>query len=91
MGVAVSIIVFLVSTPFYRNKLPPVSLFTRMDQVIVASVRKWKVPVPGDPKQLHELSLDDYTGSGKFGIAYTSSLGFDTPHFRSPIFNLIMI
>ncbi|XP_024450812.2 protein NRT1/ PTR FAMILY 5.2 [Populus trichocarpa] len=71
-----SIIVFLVSTPFYRNKLPPVSLFTRMDQVIVASVRKWKVPVPGDPKQLHELSLDEYTGSGKFGIAYTSSLGF---------------
>jgi peptide/histidine transporter 3/4 len=91
LGLAVSIIVFLVGTPLYRHKLPAESPFTRMAQVLVAAVKKWNVPVPDDPKQLHELSLDEYIGSGKFRIDYTSSLGYDTTHFRSPIFNLIMI
>ncbi|KAG6785471.1 hypothetical protein POTOM_011204 [Populus tomentosa] len=65
LGLAVSIIVFLVGTPFYRLKLPAESPFTRMAQVLVAAVKKWKVPIPDDPKQLHELSLDEYIGSGK--------------------------
>lgn len=65
LGLAVSIIVFLVSTPFYRHKLAAESPFTRMAQVLVAAVKKWKVPVPDDPKQLHEHSLDEYIGSGK--------------------------
>ncbi|KAL3604583.1 hypothetical protein D5086_005442 [Populus alba] len=65
LGLAVSIIVFLVGTPFYRHKLPAESPLTRMAQVLVAAVKKWKVPVPDDPKQLHELSLDEYIGSGK--------------------------
>ncbi|KAL9360960.1 hypothetical protein Peur_049083 [Populus x canadensis] len=76
LGLAVSIIVFLVGTPLYRHKLPAESPFTRMAQVLVAAVKKWNVPVPDDPKQLHELSLDEYIGSGKFRIDYTSSLGF---------------
>ncbi|KAB5569867.1 hypothetical protein DKX38_003660 [Salix brachista] len=45
LGVAASIIVFMVGTPFYRHKLPTESPFTRMAQVIVSAVRKWKAPV----------------------------------------------
>ncbi|KAF9688515.1 hypothetical protein SADUNF_Sadunf02G0205100 [Salix dunnii] len=60
---------------FLRHKLPAESPFTRMTQVIVSAVRKQKAPVPGDPKQLHELSLDEHIGSGKFRMARTRSLG----------------
>ncbi|KAJ6711097.1 PROTEIN NRT1/ PTR FAMILY 5.2-LIKE [Salix koriyanagi] len=35
----------LIGTPFYRHKLPTESPFTRMAQVIVSAVRKWKALV----------------------------------------------
>ncbi|KAJ9169650.1 hypothetical protein P3X46_017814 [Hevea brasiliensis] len=75
VGLAVSIIVFLVGTPFYRHKLPSGSPFTRMVQVLVAALRKQNVPLPNDPKELHELSLEEYSSSsGKFRIDHTPSL-----------------
>lgn len=83
IGLAVSVIVFLVGTPFYRHKVPAGSPFTRMAQVLVAAVRKWQVPLPDDPKELHELSLEEYSRSGKFRIDYTSSLRFESSHFYS--------
>ncbi|XWS36473.1 hypothetical protein CRYUN_Cryun20dG0088500 [Craigia yunnanensis] len=48
----------------------------KMFQVLVAAVRKWNVPVPNDPKELHELSLEEYSKSKKFIIDYTPSLRF---------------
>ncbi|GAY33759.1 hypothetical protein CUMW_284380, partial [Citrus unshiu] len=74
IGLLVSILVFLVGTPFYRHKLPSGSPMTRIAQVIVAAVRKWKEPVPIDPKELHELSLEEYSKSNKFRIDHTPSL-----------------
>ncbi|KAL9431164.1 hypothetical protein AB3S75_026370 [Citrus x aurantiifolia] len=76
IGLLVSILVFLVGTPFYRHKLPSGSPMTRIAQVIVAAVRKWKEPVPIDPKELHELSLEEYSKSNKFRIDHTPSLRF---------------
>ncbi|XVF21530.1 hypothetical protein REPUB_Repub12eG0098000 [Reevesia pubescens] len=76
VGLLVSVLVFLVGTPFYRHKLPLGSPFTRIFQVFVAAVRKWNVPVPSDPKELHELSLEEYSKSKKFRIDYTPSLRF---------------
>ncbi|ESR57011.1 hypothetical protein CICLE_v10023447mg [Citrus x clementina] len=76
IGLLVSILVFLVGTPFYRHKLPSGSPMTRIAQVIVAAVRKWKEPVPTDPKELHELSLEEYSKSNKFRIDHTPSLRF---------------
>ncbi|KAF5738968.1 putative oligopeptide transporter [Tripterygium wilfordii] len=76
VGLATSIIVFLVGTPCYRHKVPAGSPFTRIAQVLVAAVRKWKVPVPDDSKQLHELSLEEYSNSYKFRIDHTPSLRF---------------
>ncbi|XP_017984358.1 PREDICTED: protein NRT1/ PTR FAMILY 5.2 [Theobroma cacao] len=76
IGLLVSVLVFLVGTPFYRHKLPLGSPFTRIFQVLVAAVRKWNVPVPSDPKELHELSLEDYSKSTKSRIDYNPSLRF---------------
>lgn len=74
LGLVISVSVFLVGTPFYRHKLPLGSPFSRIFMVFVAAVRKWKVSVPNDPKELHELSLDEYAKSKTFRIDHTPSL-----------------
>ncbi|KAF6145543.1 hypothetical protein GIB67_037576 [Kingdonia uniflora] len=75
VGLAISIFVFLVGIPFYRHKLPTGSPFTKMARVLVAAlINKRKEVVPGDPKELYELSLGDYAKNGKFRIDYSTSL-----------------
>jgi len=74
LGLAVSVLVFLIGTPFYRHKLPSGSPITRMLQVYVAAVRKWKLRVPEDPKELHELSIEEYASTGRNRIDRSSSL-----------------
>jgi hypothetical protein len=37
-----------------------------MGKVIAAALRKWRVPVPADAKELHELELEAYTKKRKF-------------------------
>ena len=76
VGLAVSILVFLVGTKFYRYKLPSGSPLNRIAMVLVAALRNWKVPLPDDPKELYELSLEDYAKSGKFRIDHTPSLRY---------------
>lgn len=39
-------------------------------------MRKWKSVVPNDPKELYELSVDEYSKCGKFRIDSTPSLRF---------------
>ncbi|PSS23908.1 Protein NRT1/ PTR FAMILY 5.2 like [Actinidia chinensis var. chinensis] len=73
-GLAVSILIFLAGTPFYRHRQPTGSPFTRMSKVIVASLRKWSVPIPSDPKELYELDLEEYSKKGKFRIDSTPTL-----------------
>ncbi|XP_004292229.1 PREDICTED: peptide transporter PTR3-A-like [Fragaria vesca subsp. vesca] len=76
IGLAFSILVFLTGTKFYRHKLPSGSPFSRIAHVLVAYIRKWRVPIPDDPKELHELSLEEYTNSEKVRIDHSTSLGF---------------
>lgn len=73
-GLAVSITVFIIGTRFYRHKPPSGSPLTQMARVLVASLRKWRVVVPDEPKELHELPLDHYSGSGQFRLDHSSSL-----------------
>ncbi|KAF7146090.1 hypothetical protein RHSIM_Rhsim04G0174800 [Rhododendron simsii] len=75
-GLAVSILIFLVGSPFYRHKVPSGSPFTRMAKVIVAALRKWRVPVPTDPKELYELDLEKYNKNGVYRIDSTPTLRF---------------
>ncbi|KAM7462474.1 hypothetical protein LguiA_030595 [Lonicera macranthoides] len=76
LGLAISIVIFLVGTPFYRHKVPTGSPFTRMAKVIVAALKKWRVPIPSDPKELYELDLEEYTKKGKYRIDSTPTLRF---------------
>ncbi|KAF5736725.1 protein NRT1/ PTR FAMILY 5.2-like [Tripterygium wilfordii] len=76
LGLAISIAIFLAGTPFYRHRVPAGSPFTRMGRVIVAAIRKWRVPIPTDPKQLYELDLEVYANKGKFRIDSTNTLRF---------------
>lgn len=75
-GLAISIMIFLAGTPFYRHRVPSGSPFTRMAKVIIAALRKWKTPVPTDPKELYELDLEEYGKKGKFRIDSTPTLRF---------------
>jgi peptide/histidine transporter 3/4 len=78
LGLAISIMIFLSGTPFYRHKLPAGSTFTRMARVIVAALRKWKVPVPHDTKELYELDMEEYAkkGSNTYRIDSTPTLRY---------------
>ncbi|CAI0386197.1 unnamed protein product [Linum tenue] len=60
LGLAVSISLFLIGTRFYRHKSIAGSPITKMSQVIVAAVRKWRIPVPDDPKQLYEFAPESH-------------------------------
>ncbi|KAK4482356.1 hypothetical protein RD792_009509 [Penstemon davidsonii] len=74
LGLAISILLFVMGTPFYRHKPPSGSPLVRMARVLVAAVRKWRAVVPVDPKELHELSLKEYSTSGQFRLDHSSSL-----------------
>lgn len=74
LGLAISIAIFVSGTPFYRHKLPSGGPFTKMARVLVAATRKWRAKLPGDPKELYELDLDEYNTDGKYRIDSTPSL-----------------
>ena len=73
-GLAISIVIFVVGTPYYRHKVPAGSPLTRMVRVIVAAIRKWKVSVPNDGKELYELHSEAYAKKGIFRIDSTSTM-----------------
>lgn len=76
IGLGLSILIFLAGTPFYRHKLPTGSPFTKMAKVIVAALRKWRLPVPNDPKELFELGSEVYAQKGKYRIDSTPTLRY---------------
>ncbi|KAK4755534.1 hypothetical protein SAY87_009291 [Trapa incisa] len=76
LGLAISILIFLAGSRYYRHRMPTCSPFTRMAQVIVAAIRNWRLPIPSGPKELYELDLDEYVNNGKFKIDYTPTLRF---------------
>ncbi|KAJ0967518.1 hypothetical protein J5N97_024435 [Dioscorea zingiberensis] len=74
LGLIISIVIFIVGTPFYRHKLPSSSPFTKMARVLIATSRKWRLQVPDDPKELHELDLNEYASNRKYRIHHTQTL-----------------
>ncbi|KAH7517424.1 hypothetical protein FEM48_Zijuj09G0062000 [Ziziphus jujuba var. spinosa] len=44
--------------------------------VLVAATKKGRVPIPNDPKELYELSSEEYSNNRKLRIDHTSSLRF---------------
>ena len=76
LGLLISVSIFVLGTPFYRHRKPTGSPFTKMAKVIVATVRKWSVPIPSDPKELYELDLEFYEKKGNFRIDSTPTLRY---------------
>ncbi|XP_022845742.1 protein NRT1/ PTR FAMILY 5.2-like [Olea europaea var. sylvestris] len=76
LGLTVSILVFIMGTRYYRHKPPSDSPLNQMARVLVATARKWKVVVPDEPKELYELSLEEYANPGMYRIDHTNSLCF---------------
>ncbi|KAG0486248.1 hypothetical protein HPP92_008343 [Vanilla planifolia] len=75
LGLAISVVIFLVGTPFYRHKMPLGSPFSRMVQVFVAALRNWRVALPDDPSELYELNPGEYEGNLKRRLeCYTPSM-----------------
>lgn len=76
VGLAVSLVIFLSGTPFYRHKKAVGSPITKMARVIVAAFKKWNVPIPSDPNEFYELDSEVYVKKGQYKIKSTSSLRF---------------
>ncbi|KAF7022310.1 hypothetical protein CFC21_035105 [Triticum aestivum] len=72
IGLAVSIAVFTAGTPLYRHKpTSPESSLAKMAGVIVAAVRKCRVPAPADPRDLHELDPEHYDRKKTSSLPHT--------------------
>ncbi|OAY85912.1 Protein NRT1/ PTR FAMILY 5.2 [Ananas comosus] len=78
-GLLISILVFLVGTPFYRHKIPTGSPFTVIARVLVAAIRKWRAMLPNDSKELYELSLEEFLDKAAM------KSGPDTPWMLCPV------
>ncbi|XP_052134816.1 protein NRT1/ PTR FAMILY 5.2-like [Oryza glaberrima] len=76
LGLMVSVAVFLAGTPLYRHKVPQGSPLATMGRVVAAAVWKWRVPLPADSKELHELELEHYTSRRGFRMDATVSMAF---------------
>ncbi|KAI6673513.1 hypothetical protein NL676_001419 [Syzygium grande] len=76
VGLGLALLVFLGGTPFYRHKKKARTSYTRLAQVVVAAMKKWRVRIPDDPKELYELSINEYASSGRLRIDNTPTLRF---------------
>lgn len=74
MGVA--IISFFLGSPLYRFQKPGGSPVTRMFQVLVASFRKWSLPVPIDSSLLYETPDKVSAIKGSRKLLHTDELKF---------------
>ncbi|KAK3148424.1 hypothetical protein QOZ80_3BG0294930 [Eleusine coracana subsp. coracana] len=76
LGLLISVAIFLAGTKLYRHKVPQGSPFTRMGKVIAAAFYKWRLPIPADAKELHELEPEVYTKKRKFRMDSTNTMRF---------------
>lgn len=78
MGLA--IISFFCGTPLYRFQKPGGSPFVRMCQVIVASLKKWRINTPEDSSQLYELPNNASAIEGSRKLEHSDELQYAYYH-----------
>ncbi|XP_022978121.1 protein NRT1/ PTR FAMILY 5.6-like [Cucurbita maxima] len=72
----VSVVIFIAGRPFYRYRKPSGSPLTPLLQVVVASIRKRKLPLPSNPSLLHEFPRTaNNAAHGRF-LCHTQNLKF---------------
>lgn len=72
MGIAIAS--FFSGTPLYRFQKPGGSPITRMCQVLVASIRKWKLEVPKDSNLLYETPNKNSAIEGSRKLEHSNEL-----------------
>lgn len=72
MGIAIAS--FFSGTPLYRFQKPGGSPITRMCQVLVASIRKWKLEVPKDSNLLYETPDKNSAIEGSRKLEHSNEL-----------------
>lgn len=70
---AISVVIFIVGRPFYRYRRPSGSPLTPLLQVLVAAIRKRKLPHPSSPSLLHEFPKTANNTHGRF-LCHTQKL-----------------
>ncbi|XP_052185303.1 protein NRT1/ PTR FAMILY 8.1-like [Diospyros lotus] len=73
---AFAVLSFFSGTRLYRNQKPGGSPLTRISQVIVASLRKYRVQVPADKSLLYETADSESGIKGSRKLDHTNDLGF---------------
>ncbi|EEF41840.1 protein NRT1/ PTR FAMILY 8.1 [Ricinus communis] len=77
IAMAIAVVSFFSGTKLYRNQKPGGSPFTRLFQVIVASIKKYKIKVPADKALLYEISNDAESNiKGSRRIDHTKDFSF---------------
>ncbi|KAD5802788.1 hypothetical protein E3N88_14148 [Mikania micrantha] len=72
----VALILFLTGTPRYRHFVPSGNPLSRFCQVVVASIRKWKVVIPSDGDELYEVDGKENANNGSRNILHTKGFKF---------------
>lgn len=70
---AMAMLVFCAGVPTYRNYKPGGNPITRVARVLVAALRKWRVKVSKDAKELYELSEEELIEQGSRKIEHTNN------------------
>lgn len=74
IAMAIAIVSFFSGTRLYRNQKPGGSPVTRLCQVVVASLRKYKIEVPADKSLLYETADSESNIPGSRKIDHTKDL-----------------
>uniref|UniRef100_A0A5B7A955 Uncharacterized protein n=1 Tax=Davidia involucrata TaxID=16924 RepID=A0A5B7A955_DAVIN len=74
VAMAIAIVSFFSGTRLYRNQIPRGSPLTRICQVLVASLRKYRVEVPADRSLLHETEDAESAIKGSRKLDHTKDL-----------------
>ncbi|CAK9154319.1 unnamed protein product [Ilex paraguariensis] len=73
---AVAVVSFFSGTQLYRNQKPGGSPLTRICQVVVASLRNYRVKVPADKSLLYETTDAESAIVGSRKLDHTTDFGF---------------
>ncbi|XP_027174859.1 protein NRT1/ PTR FAMILY 8.2-like [Coffea eugenioides] len=75
-AMAIAVVSFFSGTRIYRYQIPGGSPLTRLCQVLVASLRKYNVPLPADKSQLYEVADETSAIVGSRKLEHTKAFSF---------------
>ncbi|KAI3997252.1 hypothetical protein MKX01_009096 [Papaver californicum] len=76
VAMAIAVASFFSGTRLYRNQKPGGSPLTRICQVLVATLKKFRVEVPADKSLLYEASDEESVVKGSRKLDHTKTLSF---------------